>query len=540
MNAQTNQIGIDQISKLLGVKERRAKDKLKEWGVQIYPTDPYAKNKFVLMADFLPAYEKYKFKSNTPLEPVEGKLESLIQTEQKMETPNLREPVKNIFLTCKHKIPYKDNSSITCDCKEFKYQAHLYYKGIKNPYKPTLNAINIKDAKIELGLLKAEFLLVGGKKELMNRNPEVKSAPVSTSLPVMPQLQLGQTITPELLLQILGQQPQVKREDLILSKSIDLYIKDLQNENRSKENIAEAKRFLNKLLEVLIEFGLPAANMCFTDINFELAKRVANKFKELYGFGVYYDKAIGRLCWFSQFIIDLKELNKVNYFKPNKIKRSPTSYAEPEMFPIEEFAPLLKVITKENGWQRWYDGSNKCWYKPWLKDAFITGVFMAGRRENVALLKWSDVIWKNDMPIMFKYENLKVNKQKNITNPADKKYDTEDIAGEFEQYLIQKGLYEKRFSDEYVVAPEVKSRQIIMRHCTIGFPHFYSLLGTGKEYNFKQLRKTNFTLKQIEADLNGTEMKKVHASRKTTEKHYLDRTARAYHTKNKTKISLLG
>ena len=55
MNALSNQIAIEQICQLLKTKERTAKKKLKDWGVKIYPlNNPYAKNKFVLMADFNP------------------------------------------------------------------------------------------------------------------------------------------------------------------------------------------------------------------------------------------------------------------------------------------------------------------------------------------------------------------------------------------------------------------------------------------------------------------------------------------------------
>ncbi len=544
MNAVlSNQIGIEQLCQLLKIKERSVKDKLKEWGVQIYPlNNPYARNKFVLLEDFTPAYEKY-LRGNTPNEPVEDKPQSLTQIKGEMETPTLRQPVTGIFLICKHKKPYKSNEAITCDCKQFKYQAHIYNKGVKNPFKPTLQASNIKDAKAEYEHLKAEYMLVGGRKDLLLKQPNTKQAPaptpISTPLPLKPQIQMGQTVTPEFLMQLLGQQQQQHQsENLLLIKCIEAYLLELENQKRSKLNNEEAKRFLDKFIDVLIEAGLSVEKMYFTDINMIIAKNIGEKFKVRYGFGKYFDKAVGRLFSFSKYIIEMYELNKANYFTPQKIKRSPTSHKKPIMFPVEEFAPLLKIITKENGWGV-FSGQNRNWYKPWLKDAFIMGIFLGGRRESVATIKWSDVIWKNNLPIRLEYENLKVNRHAQIEKVEDKKFEGENITGEFEKYLIQLGLNEKRGSNEFIIAPNETSRKNVIKHCSVGFSHFYSKLNTGKKYQFKQLRKTNFTLKKLEADLAGVEMKNVHANPITTKRHYIDPVAVAYHTKNKTKIRLL-
>jgi hypothetical protein len=557
-NAISNQIGIEEISNLLRVKERRAKDRLKEWGIKIYPEDPYAKNKFVLLEDFLPAYNKYKFKNGTPNVPVEGKLQSLNKTENEMETPTLRQSVKNLFLICKHKIPYKDNSSVTCDCKVFRYQAHIYHKGVKNPSKLTLQASNLKDAKTELDLLKAEFLVNGGRKDLLQRQPIEKPAHVATTLPVMPQL--GQIITPELLMQLLGQlQPQQpvqhqSQESLLLMDCYKRYLDYLDRENNTKANNGEAKKFLDMMLFVFKEAGYPVAQMQYTHINLVLAQKVETFFKtDCYWINskgekthkvAYkaktFDKAIGRCFYFCKKIIKDCCLQIPNYFDKDWIKRSSRSHKKPIMFPIEEFAPLLSVITYKNGWKVSSDGKNRNWYKPWLQDAIIAGVFMAGRRESVATIRWSDIVWEKKIPVMLEYENLKVNRKEKITEQQHKKYDNEVITGEFEKYLIQKGMYDKINSDEYIVAPEEKSRQKVMKVCTVGFPHFYGQLKTGKRYLFKHLRKTNFTLKQLEANLKGEEMKKVHANKKTTINHYIDPVQLAYHTKNNTKVQLLN
>ncbi len=474
---ESNQIGINQISKLLGVKDRRCKDRLKEWGIKIYPEDPYAKNKFVLSEDFLPAYNKYKFKNGTPNEPVEGKLQSLNKTE--METPTLRQQVDNIFLICKHKKPYRDNKSVTCNCKEFKYQGHIYSKGVKNPSKLTLKATNIKDAKRELDLLKAEFLVNGGRKDLLQRQPIEKHAHVATSLPIVPQLQLGQTITQELLMQLLGgqfQPPVQNQESLLLMDCYNRYLDYLDRENNTKENNGEAKKFLDMMLFVIKGAGYPIAQMQFTQINNTLAEKIAEFFrtdcywvnskgKEIHKVAYKaktFDKAIGRCYYFCKKIIKDSCLQIPNFFDKDRIKRSGKSHKKPVMFPIEEFAPLLSIITHENGWKVGSDGKNRNWYKPWLQDAFIAGVFMAGRRESVATIRWSDIVWEKKIPVMLEYENLKVNRKEKITEHGDKKFDNEIITGEFEKYLVQKGMYEKINSDEYIVAPEEKSRKKVL------------------------------------------------------------------------------
>jgi hypothetical protein len=280
--------------------------------------------------------------------------------------------------------------------------------------------------------------------------------------------------------------------------------------------------------------------MLFTDVNKTEITKAFTKFFKQERTWVYedkrtekvsyqpptYNKAIGRLSSFSAYVIEIYDLLMFpNIWTKRKVKRKKYN-TNPEEFPPELFESVINVINEENG-KTVMSGKPRNLYYEWQKEAYIFGLLTGGRRDVVAYATWDSIKFKGDVPSKFKIEKYKENRQNNIELDKHKFYWTQNISPQLKDFLVKKGLYEKIGSSDYIIAPEEQSRENAVKKYSLtdGFSHF-SKMATGRVYNFKQLRKTNFTAK-VNDYINGliSELDVEHKHISTTKKYYYDKMA---------------
>lgn len=211
-----------------------------------------------------------------------------------------------------------------------------------------------------------------------------------------------------------------------------------------------------------------------------------------------------------------------NFF--SKVNRKDI-FPDPQTFDnAEEFEAFLSKITPENGY-RLYPGTQndkRTVYRPWLKQAYQIALETGARRENLVLLKTSDVIEDETGPVVLRIENIKVNNIMHLVTEEEKRYIPVPITENLKKLIAD--VYEKYKTtgeDQYLVAPEVtEGRESAMLDIiSRAFSHYYKQLNTGKELTFGSLRKAYTT--QMEIFTGGrAETVTGHSNRKVL-RHYV-------------------
>ncbi|MBK6836090.1 MAG: hypothetical protein IPG89_18190 [Bacteroidetes bacterium] len=162
-----------------------------------------------------------------------------------------------------------------------------------------------------------------------------------------------------------------------------------------------------------------------------------------------------------------------------------------------EFHDLLKIVRPDNGVTNYQERKTKRVYKkfryrPWLKDAFLLGLLTGRRREEIVRMKFSGIIVnQNDEPVSISIPDFKVNRGKGLSENESQKMIYVPIIPPLKKLLMKLGYEEHKGKDMYILAPEEEmERRTMMDYISKGFSHYYSLLNTGKDIKFYDLRKT--------------------------------------------------
>lgn len=201
-----------------------------------------------------------------------------------------------------------------------------------------------------------------------------------------------------------------------------------------------------------------------------------------------YNRHIRIINSFYKWLEKHKGLQLKNPFARIELRKSITV---PKIITNEEFKSLLKIITKENGLKQGErEGRNR--YREYLKDAFHLALQTGFRREELARLKWNNIIELEKEVEVIKVENLKVNRI--MTG--------EDI-GEHQRYipmtrslkrlLVTMGYDNKKGTDQYIIErQEGMDMMYFMESLSRGFGHYFKQV-SDRGLQFKDLRKTYIT-----------------------------------------------
>ena len=207
-----------------------------------------------------------------------------------------------------------------------------------------------------------------------------------------------------------------------------------------------------------------------------------------------YNKYIGLMKVFVNYIIyefDFKMKNPFKTFKSLQTEININTITK------NEFTALLERITPENGVKNYQSNAQskiiqKCFYKPWLKDAMLLAILTGRRREEIVNLKFNGIIEdSNGEPEQICIEDFKVNRSKNISSKEKSKMIYIPIISRLKRLLMDLGYHEHKGKDMFILAPsETMQRKTMMNFISKAFTHYYGQLETGKKLNFYDLRKT--------------------------------------------------
>jgi len=212
--------------------------------------------------------------------------------------------------------------------------------------------------------------------------------------------------------------------------------------------------------------------------------------------GSTYDNKMGVLKTFFDWALENFKLNIKNPF--GKVKSRKT-FKSRDTITHTEFLALLEKISPENG-KMFYQGKrreNKNRYKPFLKDAIKLGLYTGGRREEIIAMKWNMIKLIDGEPAYIEVPNFKVERIKRsksiIKDTAPKIIPINDDLLD-ELYVM--GYKNKMGTEDYILdrKDSKATDRTLMDQISKGFSHFYGLLNTGKQIQFKALyrSKNNF------------------------------------------------
>lgn len=313
----------------------------------------------------------------------------------------------------------------------------------------------------------------------------------------------------------------------LLVHSMARYIGWLNNEEvpahlkkeRSKEHIKDVERAFKLFVICLRERGYNLESFTMDEINDNIVGLIFSHLEIKEQSNRTFNKVFSFLTsWFKWYSDEYNQPMR-NWFE--KVKRKKLN-PKPQSITKNEFDALLKQITPENG-VRYYDGVKvkRTFYRDWLKDAFLIALLTGRRREEISNLTWNLVDMKQGIITI---EDFKVNRiQKRVSND-EKKLIYIPITQELEDLLHQLGYEEKKDTNQYLLANEVKiSRKKVMGDIlSRGFSHYYNQLKTGRKLTFKSLRKTYITSLQIQMGAN-TKMITGHSDNGVIEGNYIDK-----------------
>jgi hypothetical protein len=383
---------------------------LKKHGVTVYPIgDKYAIRKFVLEHEFAPAYDAYEkgivpvTVSKEAIEKDEPEINGLTKIQSQMENVTLtpKQHIPGLFLTCscRSKPLYKDNQSIKCNCKEFKFKMRIKMPGTKGDFKKVLDAKDYDAAVLEF---------IHRKKGLEDNSnqtiPIQKFEPISPVPTFMPAIQTK-------VRSITNKEPLPKTT--FLEDAAEKYIQILNLEDgrirknrkqNSKANNQEADRYVYMFVDMLKQLGYNTATLPLEAIGDNETDLFANwleeeqtwnhhgeiKEKIAYSEGTF-NKAITRMSCFFGKIIERNKLTLANVW--HGVERKEVTI-DIRTIKDKDFEAMLDLINYDNGWTTESEYvQRRNLYHDWTKSAFLLGKFTAGRRSVISDMKWLDVRW---------------------------------------------------------------------------------------------------------------------------------------------------
>ncbi len=302
----------------------------------------------------------------------------------------------------------------------------------------------------------------------------------------------------------------------------DVDVPEHKKKHRSKDNIENhirsLKYFNNTLKNKKVNIRLlPIDLIDDTHVGYfhtYLTKNLGNR---------SYNKYMDFLKHFFSWIISNHNLKLTNPFE--SIQRKSTT-TDKKTITGKEFNALLGSIVPENGIYIYHTTNKKIkknFYSPFLKDALLLGLHTGGRREEITGLKWNMIHEREGRPMFIEVVNLKVERKKKVENMGEVAPKIIPITSGLLDVLMDFGYEKKKGTNDFIlkIDREKYSLNTILEKISKGFSHYYKQLNTGRDLQFKCLRKTYLTYLEHVAK-GDTKSLSSHASDEVLQKHYID------------------
>jgi len=317
----------------------------------------------------------------------------------------------------------------------------------------------------------------------------------------------------------------------LLVNALARYIGWLNNEGvpahrvkiRSDEHIKDVERSFKVLVNSLNNNGYNLSSLTTEDINDEIVGHVYLHLEKRGMANRTFNKYLGYYTSFLKWYADEYNCPIRNYFeRVNRKLLNPN----PEAINQNEYAALLKQITKENGLKEFKNNKKpkRNLYRPWLADGIKLALETGRRREEIINLKWSNIHESEGIKFI-KVEDYKVNHIQKRTTEKEKKYIYIPVTEPLLKLLNELNYDKYQKTDNYILAPDINIQRNRVMSDTLsrGFTHFYNQLNTERKLTFKSLRKAYIT--NLEIFMGGGNTKSItgHSENQVIEKNYIDK-----------------
>lgn len=187
----------------------------------------------------------------------------------------------------------------------------------------------------------------------------------------------------------------------------------------------------------------------------------------------------------------------------------------------EDFNDLLNAISPIGSTKKIGKKTKRNMYKDWLTDAIKLKAYTGRRNEEIFQMRWNMIYFEGETPIYIVSPNLKINRLLNQVNPGELDVAYIPIIEELETFLKEKGLESKRNTDEYIIAPQSKSRILLEKQASKSLTFFCERLNRDYKIQMKSLRSTYVTSQEIYAYQQGQKIQQ-HTNFRITNKHYIN------------------
>jgi integrase len=400
-----------------------------------------------------------------------------------------RSGIKIWCLKCRRQFSATGKRPSSCNHEEeLRYHLIVHIPGSRNIRKTRLaEARNFDQAMIELIKFKSELQVDG-----------FQTAPVSNS-----------SVTRDTFLEFAGQYL-----DFVSGVNTPAHLV----RNRSKGHINDCKLVLERFAIALKKKGvvlevLRLQNIGDTEVEW-FHEHLSASFQIERG-GSTYNKHFRIMRAFFTWVNDVKGISCPNPFSRAELN---DVIREKNIITKEEFLQVIKETTYENGF-KYFGAKRKNLYHKWLPDAYKLALETGCRAEELVTLEWSDLIELEAGMLVFKIDNLKVNRIQ--TGLASGKYIRYvAVTSSLTELLRELGYEKGKTLKGYVLARPVElSLKYVMTAISRGFNHYVERV-TKRGIQFKDLRKTYTTHLTVALGPNA-KMFTGHASDEVLKKHYL-------------------
>ncbi len=256
----------------------------------------------------------------------------------------------------------------------------------------------------------------------------------------------------------------------------------------------------------------------------EIDKNIFGKFYEHVGktasSAAGFNHTIKAVKYFFNFVIDERKLLMQHPCKKAKLK-----YESPNPVSIDDkdFIKLLSVVNEQDCLQTSSNGKIRNRYRPWMREAFELSAYTGMRNEEVASLKYSDIITDSNGKLEYLSGiDLKYERKHNWDNTQAVKIVPIPITPELEDLLIRLNYKENIGSVRYLIDGDcVFNRKSLAVEISKAFTFFKNKAGIEKKFSLKHLRKTFLTKMETKTGLVKSAGYQKNAS--VIEKNYLDK-----------------
>jgi site-specific recombinase XerD len=203
-----------------------------------------------------------------------------------------------------------------------------------------------------------------------------------------------------------------------------------------------------------------------------------------------FNKCLSEIKAFFKFIITVEKIvmeNPFAVYNAKKVVKSNIATLEKA-----EFMEIVKAVKNESAFHTLKNGQGeiKNMYRSYLVDGFKIALLTGLRREEIVVLRWSDIFISVKGIMFFMVSNIKV--EKAMSNVTDEKYYKYiPINNDLIEFLREKGYENKKTTSDYILFPDRKVKNItIMNDLSKGFTHYRNMAKIKKEVSFGDLRKT--------------------------------------------------